>query len=313
MKVVNFELTIDPSSVKEKIVSKITDTMQKKETEGCLVIFSGQNDSFAAANLTIEAAGIEAVKLVIISDVPKERREQIASIAKTELKIPQNQIFSFNIKGIYKKFESIEELVPITGIPVSRQQNISHLLLRTKLVQKIVEEKTFSHIGKTYGSRDKFFRELIAYSKAKKRLKTILAYLIAEKENLLLVSKTNKTEYKTGLYTIFGYGHAADIMPLGDLYRTQVLQLSEYFGVPQEIRDHAHSDIMPGVVNKYQYFFELDSNIVDKILIRLEAKIEVNSITEELNIEIQKVNRVKHFFDVSKLQEVLPIIPYINK
>lgn len=312
---VNFDLTIEPSSVKEKIVSKITDIIQKRENEGCLVIFSGQNDSFAAANLTIEAVGIETVKLVILSDVSKDRREKIASIATSKLKIPRNQIVSFNIKEVSKKFESIEELVPetLTGIPSSRQHNISHLLLRTNLVQKIVEEKTFSHIGKTHGSREKFFRELIAYSKARKRLKTILAYLIAEKENLLLVSKTNKTEYKTGLYTIFGYGHAADIMPLGDLYRTQVLQLSEYYGTPKEIRDSAHSDIIPGVVNKYQYFFELDSNIVDKILIRLETKIEINSIAEELNIGIEKVNRVKHFYDVSKLQEVLPVIPYINK
>jgi NAD+ synthase len=314
IKLKNYELAIDPAQVKQIIVNEITKSMQKRETEGCLVIFSGQNDSFVTAKLAIEAVGLDAVKLIILSDVVKSRREEISSIAIEKLGFSSDHIVNFDIKKVASQFESLAELMPegISGVPVSRQYNISQQLLRSSFVQKIVEEKTLSHIGKSQDSKDDFFRELIAYSKVRKRLKTVIAYLIAERENLLLVSKTNKTEYKTGLYTIFGYGHAADIMPLGDLYRNQVLQLSKYFEVPQEIRDLAHTDVMPGVVNKYQYFFELDSNDVDNILIRFDAEDDVENISGELDIPLEKVNRVKYFLNVSKLQQELPIIPYIN-
>jgi NAD+ synthase len=315
IKLPKYDLTIEPSYVQEKIVEIMTDTLRKRENKGCLVIFSGQNDSFVSAQLTIKSVGMESVKLLIISDVTKSRRQEISSIATDKLDFPEDRIVSFDINKVFNQFESVDELFfeGITGVPVFRQHNISHLLLRSKRVQKIIEEKTFSHIGKSQDTSDAFFRELIAYSKVRKRLKAILAYLIAERENLLLVSKTNKTEYATGLYTIFGYGHAADIMPLGDLYRTQALQLSEYLRVPQEIRDIAHTDIMPGVVNKYQYFFELDSNNVDKILIRLEASMKIQHISEELKIPEEKVERVNHFYNVSKLQKQLPVIPYLNE
>ena len=315
IRLAKYDLNIEPSYVQEKIVELMTDTMQKRENKGCLVIFSGQNDSFVSAKLAIKSVGMEAVKLIIISDVTQSRKKEISSIATDKLGFPEDRIVSFDINKVAKPFEPEKNLFfeNITGVPVFRQHNINHLLLRSKRVQKIVEEKTFSHIGKSQDTKDNFFRELIAYSKVRKRLKSILAYLIAEKENLLLVSKTNKTEYTTGLYTIFGYGHAADIMPLGDLYRTQVLQLSKFIGVPQEIRDFAHTDIMPGVVNKYQYFFELDSNSVDKILIRVEANMKLQDISVELNLAEEKVERVNHFYKVSKLQKQLPVMPYFNE
>jgi NAD+ synthase len=315
IKLQNYGLNIDPIHVKQLIVHDITKLMQKRETEGCLVIFSGQNDSFVSAKLAIEAVGLESVKLIILSDVAKSRRDEISSIAVEELDFSNESIVNLDFKKVAKQFEAIPELIPegISAVPVIRQHKISQQLLRSSLVQKIVEERTLSHIGKSHDSKDEFFRELIAFSKVRKRLKTVLAYLIAERENLLVVSKTNKTEYKTGLYTSFGYGHASDIMPIGDLYRTQVLQLSEHLDISQEIRDLAHTDVMPGVSNKYQYFFEIGSNDVDKILIRLDAGAEAKSISKELDISEEKVERVNYFVGVSELQKTLPVIPCVNR
>ena len=311
----SFNLEIDPTEVKEIIIGSIGEAMTNRENNGVLVIFSGQLDSFTAVKLAIEAVGLEFVNLIIISDVSKSRRKEITSIATKMLAIPRDNIVSFNINDISKQFETAKGLIPeIEGvIPVSRQHNINHLLLRTDVVRKIVEEKTYSHIGKSESKREEFFRHIIAASKVRKRLKTLLAYQIAERENLLLVSKTNKTEYFTGLFTSFGYGHASDIMPLGDLYRTQVLQLAEYLGIPKEIRDLAYTDIMPGVSNKYQYFFELESSDVDKILLRIQAGWELSKISEDLEIELEKIDRVNHFYQVSNFQRRIPIIPKITK
>ncbi len=307
-------LVIEPTEVKEKIITNIKETMTKRESNGLLVVFSGQLDSFTTAILAIEARGLEGVKLIIISDVPKLRRAEISSIATKMLAIKNEKIISFNINKISKQFDAVENLLPEIGgggIPISHQHNINHLLLQTDLVRKIVEQKTFTYVGKSKSDQEKFFQQIIAQNKVRKRLKIILAYLIAERENLLLVSKTNKTEWLTGLFTTFGYGHAADIMPLGDLYRTQVLQLAQYLNVPKEIRDRAYTDIIPGVQNKYQYFFELESDAVDNILIRIQASWQLRKISDELEISLEKIERVNHFYQVSNFQRNLPIIPKI--
>ena len=120
----------------------------------------------------------------------------------------------------------------------------------------------------------------------------------------------------TGLFTTFGYGHAADIMPLGDLYRTQVLQLAEDLDVPKEIRDLAYTDIIPGVQNKYKYFFDLESIDVDKILVRLNAGLSPMQVCAELHIDIEKIDHVNHFFQVSKIQiksrRLLLVLPTLH-
>ena len=307
----DIDLNINSGEAKEKIIHEMKKIVQEREANGLLVIFSGQNDSFASAKLAIETVGIDSVKLLIISDVSKDRRNEITSKANQVLDISKDRIIDFNIRKISKQFYSLSELTSslTRGVFIARQHNINSLLLRTKSVQNIIEEKTLAHIGKITSKREEMFHQIIAHSNATKRLKTLLAYLMAERENLLLVSKTNKTEWLTGLYTVFGYGHAADIMPLGDLYRTQVLQLAEYLNVPKEIRALAYTDIVPGISNKYQYFFSLESNDVDRILIRLKADWEPERISKALDIELTKIERVTFFYQVSKIQQSIPIIP----
>ncbi len=311
----NFDLTIDPRAVKEQIVSFIKKTLEEREGSGLLVIFSGQNDSYTTVQLAIEAVGIDSVKIVILSDVSKSRRQEISSNATKLLKISSENIISFDIRKISKQFDTVEGLIPelVGVVPISQQHNISHLLLRTNLVKKIVGEKTYVQVGKSTSDREKFFQQVIARNKVRKRLKILLAYLIVERENYLLVSKTNKTEWLAGLFTPFGYGHAADVMPLGDLYRTQVLQLAEYLDVPKEIRDLAYTDILPGVQNKYQYFFDLESIDVDRILVRLNAGLPPMKVCAELHLDIEKIDHVNHFFQVSKIQRKVPLIPKITK
>lgn len=312
---VSISLEINPAEVNGKIVTRMKEAIDERQTSGLLIIFSGQLDSFTTAKLAMKAVGVESVKLIIISDVSESRRKEIASIATKMLAIPQDNIIGFNISKISKQLNFVEGLIPEIegGIPVSRQHNINNLLLRTDLVRKIVGEKTYTLVGKSKSDREKFFQHIIAQSKVRKRLKILLAFLIAERENLLLVSKTNKTEWLTGLFTSFGYGHASDIMPLGDLYRTQVLHLAEYFDVPKEIRDLAYTDIMLGIQNKYQYFFELESDDVDRILVRLIAGWHQDKIAEDLELSLDKIDRVKHFYQVSKIQRHLPLIPKIGK
>ena len=298
-------------NIKKHIIASIIDTMKFRQTEGALVIYSGQIDSYVATKLTIEAIGLKKVNLVILSDVDKNRRKKIIEEANSLFNIPSERIHAFKIKKIMKKFDAIAEINPslTAGLSHQRIHNIGHMLLKSPFDQKLVEDKTLSIVGSPKSKRERFMADILAYSKLKKRLKTQLAYLVAETEDLLLVSKTNKTEWDLGLLTTWGYGHVGSIMPLGNLYKTQVVEIAKILNAPKELLDKTYSDIMPGVENKYQYMFQLPFHEVDQILLRLAKGLSVAEIVKELQQKQEIIMRVEHFYKVAQYLQNLPVIP----
>ena len=74
----------------------------------------------------------------------------------------------------------------------------------------------------------------MASANLKARLRMSVLYHYANVENLLVVGTGNKTELLTGYFTKWGDG-AADIEPLGDLYKTDVIKLAKELGIPKKI------------------------------------------------------------------------------
>ncbi len=72
------------------------------------------------------------------------------------------------------------------------------------------------------------------------RCRMIVLYDQSEAFGGLVIGTSNKTEILLGYSTIFG-DSASALNPIGDLYKTQVRQLSRAMGVPNEIIDKAPS------------------------------------------------------------------------
>jgi NAD+ synthase len=66
------------------------------------------------------------------------------------------------------------------------------------------------------------------------RERMIVLYDVSARERALVIGTGNKTEILLGYSTLHG-DSACAINPIGDLYKTQVRELSEYLGVPKEI------------------------------------------------------------------------------
>ncbi len=73
-----------------------------------------------------------------------------------------------------------------------------------------------------------------AYANLKPRIRMIILYHHANNRNLLVAGTGNKTELTVGYFTKYGDG-GVDFLPIGDLYKTEVFQLAEYLGIPEEI------------------------------------------------------------------------------
>ena len=71
----------------------------------------------------------------------------------------------------------------------------------------------------------------LVYGNLKARLRMLTLYYFANKLNYLVCGTSNKSEILTGYFTKYGDG-ASDILPLGDLLKTQVRKLAKTLNIP---------------------------------------------------------------------------------
>ncbi len=74
----------------------------------------------------------------------------------------------------------------------------------------------------------------LAEANIKPRLRMITLYYFANKLNYLVVGTGNKSEIMIGYFTKYGDG-GADILPVGNLLKSQVRELAKYLGIPKKI------------------------------------------------------------------------------
>jgi len=76
--------------------------------------------------------------------------------------------------------------------------------------------------------------ENLAVANLKPRLRMIVLYYFANRLGYLVMGSGNKSELMVGYFTKYGDG-AADLLPLGGLFKTQVRDIAAELNIPQEI------------------------------------------------------------------------------
>lgn len=151
------------------------------------------------------------------------------------------------------------------------------------------------------GKLDASSRKFIAEVNSKQRARLLVTYKIAEENNLLVAGASHKTEQMVGLFVKYGIDDCADIMPLKNIYRSQILQLAECIGIPPEIqRRSPNPDILPGITDKYQGYFGMDSLKVELILLGQQMGLSTDEIARQLGIDHQTVIQM---FEIVQLSE----------
>lgn len=112
--------------------------------------------------------------------------------------------------------------------------------------------------------------EKLELGNIKARTRMVNLYYYANKENKLVAGTGDKSESLVGYFTKYGDG-GADILPIGNLYKTQVRDLSREIGVPEKIVNKPSS---PGLWKgqtaegelgiKYETLDPILFNLVDK-------------------------------------------------
>lgn len=133
--------------------------------------------------------------------------------------------------------------------------------------------------------------EKICKGNVKARTRMIYIYYYANKLNRIVCGSSDKSETMMGYFTKWG-DVASDIMPIMDLYKTQVKELAEHIGVPKEIIAKPPTPALwPGQTAEEELGLKYEA--LDLILYGLEHFMKEAEIAEQLNIEEKAVHKVK--------------------
>lgn len=129
-------------------------------------------------------------------------------------------------------------------------------------------------------------------------------------ESALVIGTSNKTELMLGYGTIYG-DLASAVNPIGDLYKTQVRQLSRALGVPEIIIDKAPSaDLIPGQTDEADLGFSYET--VDQLLYLMLDERYSRDEAVAAGFERPFVDRVMSMVQRSQYKRTMPIIPKIS-
>ncbi|MEM1724915.1 MAG: NAD+ synthase [Thermoplasmata archaeon] len=158
------------------------------------------------------------------------------------------------------------------------------------------------------------FREIYNDKKVlgniKARMRMLILYSISNSENGLVIGASNKSELLTGYFTKYGDG-ASDIMPIGDLYKTQVRLLAKKVGLPDKITNKIPTaGLWKGQTDEDE--LGIDYATLDKILFGIELLMDDETISKETSINIERIRKVREMVENTKHKRILIYIPKLG-
>ena len=144
---------------------------------------------------------------------------------------------------------------------------------------------------------------------ARERMSILFDY--SSKENALVVGTSNKTEIYLGYSTQFG-DFACALNPIGDLYKTNIWDLSRYLKIPNELIEKKPSaDLWEGQTDEQE--MGLTYKEADQVLYRM---LEENKTVEEVLAEgfnKDLVDNIVRRMNRSEYKRRMPLIAKIKR
>jgi NAD+ synthase len=291
-------LSIDPEEEVNKIVGQIRSIVSKKlRRRGLVVALSGGIDSSVSAGLAAKALGPERVFALLMPErhSSSDTLSLSTSVADTFNidRAHENISGILDAVGFYEKYDSaVRQAIPEYGQG-----------WKSKIViPNAIENKGFNLFSVVAQAPDgkivkhrlplKSYLEIVAATNFKQRTRKMLEYYHADRLNYAVVGTPNRLEYDQGFFVKLGDG-AADIKPIAHLYKTQVYQLAEYLGVPEEIRRRPPTtDTYSLAQGQDEFYFSLPYDKMDLCLYGKNNGYAPDQIAETIGLTSDQAQRV---------------------
>ena len=297
-------LKIDPEEETGRIAAALRSLMKNHvKRRGLVLGISGGIDSSVTAALAVRALGAQRVFGL---EMP-ERHSAPETLSLSSLVARHFGIETahedisgiLEALGFYRRYdEAMRAIIPEYGKD-----------WKSKLVtSNVMENRGFSIFSVVAQSPEgdfvtkrlplHIYLEIVAATSFKQRTRKMLEYYHADRLNYAVAGTPNRLEYDQGFFVKQGDG-AADIKPIAHLYKTQVYQLAEYLGVPQEICSRPPTtDTYSLQQGQDEFYFSLPYERMDLCLYARNNGVAAEEVAEATHLTREQVQYV--FDDIAK-------------
>jgi NAD+ synthase len=268
--------------------------MRKK---GVVIGLSGGLDSSVCAAICVNAIGKDKVLGLFMPErETKDDTNRLGSLIANYLEIDtitEDITFLLESAGCYARrdravrqiFDGYSEgwkckvfLPPITE---NDRLNVSQLVVQSP--EGTVHKKRMTTSA---------YLTIIASSNFKQRTRKMMEYYHADRLNYAVVGTPNRLEYELGFFVKNGDG-AADLKPIAHLYKSQVYQLAEHYGVPEEIIQRTPTtDTFPMEQTQEEFYFSLPLRTMDLALFCYNNGYPPEKLSEMTDLTVDKARFV---------------------
>ncbi len=144
------------------------------------------------------------------------------------------------------------------------------------------------------------YLQIVAASNFKQRCRMSMLYYHAEALHYAVIGTPNKHEQEQGFFVKYGDG-GADVMPIGNLYKTQVYQLARYLGVPESIiKRTPTTDTYSAEQTQEEFFYQLPFDQMDRYWYGFENGYPANEVAEVMGETVERVEALFRGFERKK-------------
>lgn len=292
--VLKLDAAAEASRIAESLREQVLGQLRRK---GAVVGISGGIDSSVVTALCVKAFGKEKVLGLFMpehhtSDDALMLGRKLASTFGIEA-IVEDIAPALEGLGCYRRQnEAIRTIVPEYGegwkcklvlpsILDSDRLNITRLTVQDPAGKTTTVQLTLSA-----------YLQIVAATNYKQRVRKMTEYYHADRLNYAVAGTPNRLEYDQGFFVKQGDG-SADFKPIAHLYKTQVYQLAEYLGVPEEIRRRPPTtDTFSMPQTQEEFYFALPYDRMDLCLYAVNNGISAEEAAPVIGITPVQVERV---------------------
>ncbi|MEW6411028.1 MAG: NAD(+) synthase [Candidatus Zixiibacteriota bacterium] len=304
MKPIRDLLKIDPRLESATVVDFMAAQLKgTPKRDGIIVGVSGGIDSAVVASLAVEAIGRDKVYGLILPE--KESNPISAQYARKiidKLGIKHHTVDLTEAVGSFAAYKTRDDVIK-SIFPEYNESYKFNIYLPQNLLNVDrynfytlrIDDGKGNHKEKRLTKQQ--FLAITSAANVKIRSRMIALYFWGEQMNYLVAGTTNKTEFLLGDFCKFGDG-GTDVEAISHLYKLQVYQLGEYFGVPKEIIDRTPSpDTFSLPVSDQDFYFCLPFDVLDPLLYAWEYKVDINQVSKELGLTPDQIKRAYRDFE----------------
>ena len=150
----------------------------------------------------------------------------------------------------------------------------------------------------------------VALGNVKARIRMTIEYVIARERRRLVAGTGNKSELLLGYFTKYGDG-GVDLLPLGDLYKTDVRAIAEELGLPVAIRERPPTaGLWEGQTDEAELGITYEE--VDQILLGIEQLRTPEEIASLTGFPVERVRSIEARVLAFRHKRRLPPVPKVR-